>query len=83
MLLGVEGRPDHADLAVHHPAGPDEVDARGGLGERHLAVDLEGAVVVDAAVGVEHAAVAVVGELVEAQVRHHRELVAHLGRPRR
>ena len=70
---------DHADLAVHHPAGADDVDAGRGLGERHLGVHLQRRVVVDRAVGVEHAAVAVVGELVEAQVGHHRQRVADLG----
>ena len=37
-----------------------------GLGEGHLPVAHQGGVVVDAAVGIEYAAVAVVGELVEA-----------------
>jgi porphobilinogen synthase len=71
--------PDGSDLAVPHPARPDEVDPRRRLRDRPLPVDLEGAVVVDVAVGVEDAAVAVVGELVEAQVRHHGELVAGPG----
>ena len=40
-------------------------------------VELEGGVVVDLAVGAEHAAVAVVGVLVEAEVGHEHDLVAH------
>ena len=75
----VEALADHGDLAVHHPAGAHDVDAGAGLGDRHLGVHLERRVVVDRAVGGEDTAVAVVGELVEAQVRHHRQRVTHLG----
>ena len=75
----VERVADHRDLAVHHAAGPHDVGAGGGLGARHLGVHLEGGVVVDRSAGGEDAAVAVVGELVEAQVGHHRQRVAHLG----
>jgi hypothetical protein len=45
---------------------------------RNLAVHLEGGVVVDLPGVVEHAAVAVVGELVQAEVRHQHGLVAEL-----
>ena len=76
---GVERLADDGDLAVHHPAGADHVDAGRGLRERHVGVRRQRLVVVDLAVGREQAAVAVVGELVEAEVGHHRELVAHLG----
>ena len=75
----VERGTDHGDLAVHHPAGPDHVHSGRGLRARHVGVHLEGGVVVDAAVGGEHPAVAVVGELVETQVGHHRQGVTHLG----
>ena len=78
MLRRVQGFADHTNLAVHHPARADEVDTRRSLGAGHLGVHLEGAVVVDLPVGIEYAAVPVVGELVQAQVRHHRELIAHL-----
>ena len=55
------------------PERPRSCGAGAGLLERHRAVPLEGGVVVDAAAVVEHAAVAVVGELVEAQVGLHDE----------
>ena len=45
---------------------------------RHARVALERGVVVDGAVGVEHAAVAVVGVLVEAEVGHQHDVVADL-----
>ena len=80
MLLGpIQRGADHSDLAVHHPAGGDHVDAGIGMREGHLGVHLEGAVVVDPAVRGQHAAVPVVGELVEAEVAHHRERVTDLG----
>ena len=50
--------------------------AGGGLRERHRAVALQRRVVVHAAAVVEDAAVAVVGELVQAQVGHQHEVVA-------
>ena len=75
----VERGADHPHLAVHHPAGPDHVDAGSGVRARHLGVQLEGGVVVDPAGGVEDAAVAVVGELVEAEVAHHGDRVTDLG----
>ena len=61
------------------PLGPDHMGARVGLRPRHLGVALQRRVVVDAAVGVQDAAVAVVGELVQAQVGHDDEVVADLG----
>ena len=68
-----------ADLAVHHPARRHDVGAGVGLGQRGPRVDLEGGVVVDLAVGGEHAAVAVGRVLVDAQVGDEDERVAHLG----
>ena len=64
----VQRRPDGADLAVHHPAGPDHVGPGLGLGQGHLGVALQRGVVVDRAGRRQHPAVAVVGELVEAEV---------------
>ena len=66
----------NADLAVHHPGQAEHVGAGAGLREPHRGIPLERRVVVDAAVGVEDPAVAVVGELVEAQVGHDDEVVA-------
>ena len=43
--------PDGRDLAVHHPAGGDDVGAGVGLGHGGPGVELEGGVVVDLAVG--------------------------------
>ncbi|CAK7281994.1 hypothetical protein SGPA1_12787 [Streptomyces misionensis JCM 4497] len=50
-----------------------------GLDLGHLGVPLQGGVVVDAALGVQHPAVPVVGELVQAQIGHDEEVVADLG----
>ena len=66
-----------ADLPVHHPARRDHVGARLGLRQRDALVELERGVVQHLAVGAEHAAVPVVGVLVEAEVGHEDELVAH------
>ena len=49
-----------------------------GLGQRGLGVDLERGVVVDVAALVEHAAVAVVGVLVDAQVGDQHDVVAEV-----
>ena len=68
-----------ADLAVHHPARRDDVGAGSGLGDGRLGVDVERGVVVDHAVLVEDAAVAVVGVLVDAQVGHQHDVVAEVG----
>ena len=73
----VEGGPDGRHLAVHHPARRHDVGARRRPGRARSAVQLERRVVADLAVGTEHAAVPVVGVLVEAEVRHQDELVAH------
>ncbi len=72
----VERLADDRDLAVHHPRGGDDVGARACLRDGHRGIQLVGGVVVDPAAIVEHAAVAVVGELVEAGVGHHHEVVA-------
>ena len=70
---------DHADLAVHHAAGAHHMGARVGLDLGHLGVPLQRGVVVDAPVGGQDPAVAVVGVLVQAQVGHDDQLVADLG----
>ena len=81
----VERVADGADLAVHHPARPEHVGAGVGLRERHGDVADERRVVVDDARRrpVQHAAVAVVGELVEAEVGHDDERARRPPRPRR
>ena len=55
------------------PLGATTSAPAGRLGQRHLLVELEGGVVVDGSVGAEHAAVTVIGVLVQAQVgdEHH------------
>src|SRR5262245_28260933 len=82
MAAAVERGADGADLPVHHPAGRDDVRAGVGLGHRRAGVALDGRVVVDHTVGGEHAAVPVVGVLVEAAVGHHdqpvTDLLAHI-----
>ena len=67
----VERRADGADLAVHHAAGGHDMGPGLGLGDGDAGVDLERGVVVDrgarvAGGPVEHAAVAVIGVLVDA-----------------
>jgi hypothetical protein len=74
----VERLADRRDLAVHHPARTDQVGASLGLRERDPPVPVERGVVVHAAVRREHAAVPVVGVLVEAEVRDDHVLVAEL-----
>ena len=64
------------DLPVHHPAGRHDVRPGVGLGHRGPGVEHDGGVVVDLAGGGQHAAVAVVGVLVEAAVGHDDDLVA-------
>ena len=61
------------------PLGPTMWTPAAAWATGHLGVHLQRRVVVDPAVGGEHAAVAVVGELVEAQVAHHHDRVADLG----
>ena len=70
--------PDGPDLAVHHPRGRHDVGAGVGLRQRRPGVELDGGVVVDVACRRQHAAVAVVGVLVEAAVGHEHHPVAHL-----
>ncbi len=73
----VEGTADGGHLSVHHPARGDHVGAGRRLHDGQVGVELDRGVVVDlAGVGVEHAAVAVVGELVEAAVGHDHQVVA-------
>jgi hypothetical protein len=74
----VQGGPDGGHLPVHHPRGGDHVGAGDRLGHRHPGVEVQGGVVVDRAVGGQDAAVAVVGVLVEAEVGHDHQVVAHL-----
>ena len=52
---------------------------RARLGNRHRLVERQGRVVIDAAFGIEEAAVPVVGELIQAGVRAHDQGVADLG----
>ena len=68
-----------ADLAVHHAGRAEHMRPGVGLRHGHPAIDLQGGVVVHVAVVVEHAAVAMVGEFVQADVTHHHEVVADLG----
>ena len=79
----VQRVPDRGHLAVHHAARPHQVRSGLGLGDRDAPVPLEGRVVVDVvAVGGQHAAVAVIGVFVQAQVAHHHGVVAELGAQR-
>ena len=79
MPGGVERAPNDTDLAVHHAARTDHVDAGLRVGDAHLGVQVEGGVVVDATPRVKHPAVAVIGELIEAEVGHHDQRIADLG----
>ena len=75
----VERLPDRTHLAVHHPARAEQVRPGLGLRERHRGVAEQRRVVVDAGARlVQHAAVPVVGELVQAQVGHQDRGVADL-----
>ena len=64
----VERGAQRADAAVHHVARRDGVGARLGLRDGGARQQLERQVVVDDAVGAQHAAVAVRGVLAQAQV---------------
>ena len=64
----VERGAQRAHAAVHHVARRDRVGARLGLGDRGAREQLERLVVVDDAVGAQHAAVAVRGVLAQAEV---------------
>ena len=66
------------DLPVHHPAGCRDVGTSVGLCDRGTLVQAQGCVVVDRSVRPEHAAVAVVRVLVDAQVGDEDHVVAHL-----
>ena len=70
----VERGPQRADAAVHHVARRHGVGARLGLGDRGARQQLERLVVVDHAVGAQHAAVAVARVLAQAQVGDHEQL---------
>ena len=74
----VQGAPDGRHLAVHHPGGSGHVRPGPGLGHGGPGVELEGGVVVHRAMAVQHAAMPVVGVLVDAEVGHEDHLVAHL-----
>ena len=64
-------------MAVHHPAGRDDVGPRRGLHYGEVGIPFDGGVVVDVSgPRVEDPAVPVVGELVEAAVGHHHQVVA-------
>ena len=78
--LVVERLAHRGDLAVHHAAEAEQLRSRPRLRDAHLGVPGEGRVVVDGPGRRQHAAVAVVGELVEAQVGLHDERVADLPR---
>ena len=74
----VQRVPDCPDLAVHHAAGSDQMGASCRMQYRHLGVDLDGCVIVDRTRGSEHAAVSMIGELVETDIRHDQARVADL-----
>ena len=61
-------------LAVHHRRRRDDVSARLGLAHGRPGQQLQGRVVVDAAIVDDEAAVAVVGVLAEADVRNHGDI---------
>ena len=84
MALLVELEADRPDPAVHHVAGRDRVGAGLGVGDRGFRDQLDAEVVLDLAVGVGDAAVAVRGVLAEADVGDHGEVgVRVLQRPHR
>ena len=72
----VERLADGEDLAVHHPRRRHDVGPRTGLGDGDPLVELERGVVVGLTVVVEHTAVAVVGVLVDAEIRDQHQVVA-------
>ena len=80
--VGVPGRvqavTDGRDLAVHHAAGPDDVGPRISLRHSQFHVAAVGGVIVHPAGGVEHPAVAVVGELVETGIGHQHGVLAEV-----
>ena len=82
MAGGVQGGADRGDLPVHHSRRRDHVRPGLRLGDGHGLVGGQGGVIVDLAgaraVGADEAAVAVAGELVQAGVRAHDDLVPDL-----
>ncbi len=79
MARPVQRGPDRGHLTVHHAARRDDVRPGLDLRHGHLGVDPQRAVVVHPAVLVEHPAVPVLGELVDADVPDDHRRVAHLG----
>ena len=79
MTCVIQCSPDRRDLAVHHPAGRDDVRPGFGLRLRDPPVPFERLVVVDLVALVQDTAVSVVGVLVEAEVRDHDGVVAEVG----
>ena len=74
---------ERAHAAVHHVARRDGVGAGLGLGDRRAGEQLERLVVVDDAVGAQHAAVAVRGVLAQAEVGDDQQVrMGGLDRPR-
>ncbi len=74
VAVGLQHRADRADAAVHHVAGGDDVDAGLGLHARLARQHGDGGVVDDVAGLVEQAVLAVRGERVQRDVRHHAQL---------
>src|SRR5699024_12242433 len=70
---------DDGNLPVHHARRGHYVDAGLGLSNGQARIDLVSFVVVDVAVLIEHAAVAMIGEFVQAGISHHDEIVAYFG----
>ena len=77
----VQARADRGDLAVHHPAGGDDVRAGLGLARGRPGEQLDGGVVVHPAVGEERAAVAVVRVLAQAGVGDQDEVEVRVAEP--
>ena len=73
-LVLVERGAQRAHAPVHHVARRDGVGARGGLGDGGAGEQLERRVVVDDAVGAQHAAVAVARVLAQAEVGDHQQV---------
>jgi len=66
-----------ATWTVHHPARGDDIGPGVRLGDCDASVQLDGGVVVDGAVCGQHAAVTMVGVLIEAEVGHNDKSPAH------
>ena len=82
MAGGVQRGADRGDLPVHHPRRGDHVGPGLSLGDGHGLVGGQGGVIVNLtgarAVGADEATVAVAGELIQAGVRTHNDLVPDL-----